>query len=106
MAVGLAQIGGDWVDDDQGHVADLNDLSFEEIEIGLKIEGVLPLTIIRAHGRDDMNLGAVSTGSKEPRHDGIGVTIFSRKNDDAAERGAAFTAWPFPSRGYRPDDSN
>jgi hypothetical protein len=53
-----------------------------------------------------MNLGAVSTGSKEPRHDGIGVTIFSRKNDDAAERGAAFTAWPFPSRGYRPDDSN
>src|SRR6516225_9342598 len=94
MAISLAEIGRDRVDDDQGDVSNLNNLAFQQVDIGLQIESALSLAIGIADSGDDMHAVKVGVGRHQPRHDGICRAILSAQYDDVANRRTALTAWP------------
>ena len=101
VAVDLAEVGTDRIDDDQLDVADPGDRFLQLKEVRLEVEGAPALAILGSDRRNDIDLARVGSGRIEARADGVGCIVLRRQDDGAAERSLVDVARPEASGGDR-----
>src|SRR5207245_3257 len=101
VAVGLPHVRTDRIYIDQGNLADLGDLLFQQVEIGLQIEDSLAFAIRCGDGVYDVDALEIGADYFEARHNRVLHIVLGIQNNDIAPRRAAFSAGPLPASGYR-----
>ena len=85
----------DWLIDlavSAGNGGGSGDHPLQPLDVLSEVEG--PSSVfLQLHGGDHVNAVKVGTCHFEARPDGVGHVIFSRQDDDVAERSATFVVW-------------
>src|SRR5438876_5511032 len=101
MAVGLAHVTADRIDDDQRHVPDLADFLLKQGKVGLQVKRAAALAVLQEHGAHDVDAFPIGAGRDQARDNRVVRAVLGVENYDVAQRRAALTAWPLATPGNR-----